>query len=142
MATAATVVMSFGGGLSVHNGAATLVGATVNGNSATGGRGGNGGIPGLPVNELGNGGSGGDADGGGIEVDTAATLVAISGTVSQNGAEGGSVGTGILGPNEHIGKGIGGGVYLAGPGSSDTPQFLISGNQASTADNDLHGVFL
>jgi hypothetical protein len=39
------------------------------------------------------------------------------------------------------GQGIGGGVYLGGLGSSDTPAFVVAGNQASTADPDLHGSF-
>jgi hypothetical protein len=33
---------------------------------------------------------------------------------------------------------IGGGVYRGGPGSSDPPAFVISGNLASTADPYLH----
>ena len=69
-------------------------------------------------------------------------LVAMSGSVSQNDAEGGAVGDGIFGVNVHLGRGTGGGVYLTGPGSFDTPAFAISGNQASTADPDLYGSFL
>jgi hypothetical protein len=61
--------------------------------------------------------------------------------VSQNDAEGGAVGDGIEGANTKLGQGTGGGVYLGGPGSSDTPAFTIGGNQASTADPDLHGSF-
>jgi len=106
-----------------------------------GGLGGNSGSPGLPVTQLGDAGSGGDADGGGIRVDAAAILVAASGSVSQNEADGGAVGNGIFGPSVHVGQGIGGGVDLDGPGSLDTPLFVISGNQASTADPDLHGTF-
>jgi hypothetical protein len=94
------------------------------------------------VTQLGNGGSGGNANGGGIEVNAAAVLVAASGTASQNDAYGGAMGDGILGPNTKLGQGIGGGVYLAGPGSFHTPAFGISGNQASTADPDLHGTFM
>jgi len=133
---------ALGGGLSVDDGTTTLVVATVTSNTAIGGLGGNSGNPGLPTTQLGNGGSGGDANGGGIEVGAAAVLAATSGTVSQNEADGGAVGNGIFGANVHVGQGIGGGVDLAGPGSTDTLQFVISGNQASTADNDLHGSFL
>jgi hypothetical protein len=93
------------------------------------------------VSQLGGSGSGGNAYGGGIEVNAAAVLVATSGTVSQNAAYGGADGTGIEGANTKLGQGIGGGVYLDGSGSSDTPAFTISGNQSSTADPDLHGSF-
>src|SRR5262249_1388329 len=125
---------ALGGGLSDFAGTTTLVGVTVTGNFAIGGLGGNSGTPGLPPTQPGNAGSGGNAYGGGIEVNAAAVLVATSGTVSQNDAEGGAVGDGIEGANTKLGQGIGGGVYLGGPGSFDTPAFTISGNQASTAD--------
>ena len=93
------------------------------------------------MTQLGNAGSGGNAYGGGIEVNAAAVLVATSGSVSQNEADGGALGNGIFAGTAHVGQGIGGGVDLAGPGSSDTAAFTISGNQASTADPDLHGSF-
>jgi hypothetical protein len=132
---------ALGGGLSDFVGTTSLVGVTVTGNFAIGGSGGNSGTPGLPVTQLGASGSGGNAYGGGIEVNAGAVLVATSGTVSQNDAEGGAVGDGIEGANTKVGQGVGGGVDLDGPGSSDTPAFTISGNQASTADPDLHGSF-
>jgi hypothetical protein len=61
--------------------------------------------------------------------------------LSQTEADGGAVGHGIEGASTQVGQGIGGGVDLNGPGSSDTSAFTISGNQASTADPDLHGSF-
>jgi hypothetical protein len=67
--------------------------------------------------------------------------VANSGSVSQNEADGGALGNGIFAGTAHVGQGTGGGVYLAGTGSSDMPAFVISGNKASTADPDLHGSF-
>jgi hypothetical protein len=56
------------------------------------------------VTQLGSSGSGGNAYGGGIEVNAAAVLVATSGTVSQNDAEGGAVGDGIEGANTKLGR--------------------------------------
>ena len=139
----ATGGVAMGGAVAVGGAATGLVAkANVTGNFVIGGLGGNSGTPGLPVTQLGDGGSGGDADGGGIEMDTAAILVAMSGSVSQNDAEGGAVGDGIEGANTKLGQGSGGGVYLSGPGSFDTPSLVISGNQASTADPDLYGSFL
>jgi hypothetical protein len=61
--------------------------------------------------------------------------------VSQNDAQGGAIGGGTSSPVPAAGQGIGGGVDLAGPGSSDTPAFVISNNTASTADPDLFGSF-
>jgi hypothetical protein len=137
----ATGGVAMGGAVAVGGAATGLVAkANVTGNFVIGGLGGNSGTPGLPVTQLGDGGSG-DADGGGIEMDTAAILVAMSGSVSQNDAEGGAVGDGIEGANTKLGQGSGGGVYLSGPGSFDTPSLVISGNQASTAHPDLHGAF-
>jgi hypothetical protein len=45
------------------------------------------------------------------------------------------------GPIFIVGAGFGGGVYLGSSGSSDTPQFAVVGNKASTADNDIFGAF-
>jgi hypothetical protein len=59
--------------------------------------------------------------------------------VSKNPAKGGADGLGAS--NGVEGQGIGGGVFLAGPGSSHTPAFVVSGNQASTADNHIFGSF-
>ena len=82
----------------------------------------------------GYGGKGGEADGGGIYV-YEAILVAYSGSVTQNQAQGGAGGDGHVSGTH--GQGIGGGVYLAALLSSHTPVFTVSNNQASTADPEI-----
>jgi hypothetical protein len=69
----------------------------------------------------GRGGAGGNAFGGGIGVDVAATLTITDSNVTGNLAQAGFGGSaGVGGNNGAVGQGLGGGIYLALPGSQRT----------------------
>jgi hypothetical protein len=48
------------------------------------------------------------------------------------------LGAGVAGP---AGTGVGGGLFLDPAGSATLVNTTVSGNQASTSDNDVHGTF-
>jgi hypothetical protein len=114
----------WGGAIANFRGAnLTVSGCTLNGNQATGGAGANG----------------GNGFGGGIYNDGPSTLTIIATTISGNQATGGAAGAGGI-----TGLGEGGGLYLASGGTVCLDVFTsthISGNAASTSDNDVFGVF-
>jgi hypothetical protein len=104
----------------------TVSGCTLSGNQATGGAGG-------------TGGSGGNGFGGGLYNDGTSTLTVTTSTVKQNQATGGAAGS-----RGSAGQGIGGGAYFATGGtvSLDSATLAgITGNTASTSNNDIFGVF-
>jgi hypothetical protein len=97
-------------------------------NSAVGGAGGAGS----------SGGAGGNGQGGGLNVNNAATVTLAGGVITRNKAKGGTGGRGLT--NGAAGMGLGGGVYLLGPGSVNQGT-KIKNNSASTSDNDVFGSF-
>ena len=102
----------------------TVSGCTLTGNLASGGAGG----PGA---------NGGNGFGGGIYNDGQSTLTVLGTTVAGNQADGGAAGAGST-----AGLGEGGGVYLATGGVAEFDALTtISGNTASTGDDDVFGVF-
>jgi len=71
-------------------------------------------------------------------IPTPVTLNLIADTITGNQANGGPAGAG-----GSAGSGVGGGVYLAPFAIAHKDAATdISGNSASTADNDVHGNFL
>jgi hypothetical protein len=160
--------LAWGGGLDLFNGFGRGVTATVSDstfahNSVTGGAGGTGGNGGyawggglanllgatltvsnstvennLAIGGAGGvGGAGGDGQGGGIFQDGNAhsTLTLLGDTIAKNHAIGGAAG---LGGSD--GEGVGGGLYLT-PGGVACADLLtvISGNHATTSDDDVFG---
>jgi hypothetical protein len=119
----------YGGPAAVTNLDLTVVDSTLFANQARGGGGGQGGW------WTGAGGAGGDAQGGGIMVDDFATLALDGGEIVFNYATGGA-GADPDGSR----TGIGGGVFLSGPGSTRN-KAVIWPNFASTSDPDVHGDF-
>jgi hypothetical protein len=111
----ATAGDGWGGGLSVLAGTADVSGSTLEKNLALGG----------------DGGIGGNGLGGGIFVESDASVSLTSSIVTQNHANGGS-GTGGGGD----GQGVGGGVYSLGVFAFD-PTTVIKKNHASTSNDDL-----
>jgi hypothetical protein len=104
----------------------TVSGCTLSGNQALGGAGG-------------SGANGGNGFGGGLYNDGSATLTVTGSTVTANQATGGAARAG-----GRTGLGEGGGAYFASGGSVCLDMFTkkhISGNTASTSDNDVFGVF-
>ena len=69
-------------------------------------------------------------------------MIALSGAlITGNQADGGSAGAGGPGGSSgDSGSGLGGGVYLAGIGSTKK-NTVIAGNSASTGDNNVYGTF-
>src|SRR5581483_10713679 len=119
----------------IEAGTATLASTELIANQATGGQGGAGGNGGDGGS--GDGGDGGAALGGGLFVRAGGILEADSGLVSLNVAQGGVAGAGQL-PGL-VGQGLGGGVLLSQAGSDRKAAFLITGNRASTAGDDVYG---
>jgi hypothetical protein len=131
------------GGLGLGGAIANVLGLTVTvsnctltGNSAIGGAGG-------------AGANGGNGQGGGIFNDgpsvlpvntgTPSTLTVTGSTISSNQATGGAAGSG-----GSVGQGMGGGAYFASGGIVCLDMFSllnISGNAASTSNNDVFDVF-
>jgi hypothetical protein len=156
----------FGGAIdNIQGAAATITGSTFSGNQAIGGQGGAGqqggrGLGGALINfegatltlqgctlstDVAIGGAGGsDADGGngfggGVYNDGQSTLTVTGSTITANTATGGAGGMG-----GSAGQGIGGGAYFATGGSVCLDLFTslnITGNTASTSNNDVFGVF-
>jgi hypothetical protein len=122
----ALISQLYGGSLS-----ASITSSVITGDSAHGGTGGFGA----------DGGDGGDALGGGLYVDPASIvslqLAAITNNAADGGLGGSAISGGTVGDN---GQGIGGGVYLAGTGSTKK-NTTISGNSASTSGNNVYGTF-
>jgi hypothetical protein len=118
---------AWGGGLANLLGATLTVSAcTLSGNQATGGDGG-------------DGASSGNGFGGGIYNDGRSILTISGTTITNNQATGGEAGDG-----GSDGQGIGGGVYFAAGGVVCLDLFTsmnITGNRASTSNNDVFGVF-
>jgi hypothetical protein len=125
-----------GGVANVLGSALTVTGCTLTGNQAVGGAGG-------------AGASGGNGLGGGVFNDglsiwplntgTPATLTITGSTVTGNDATGGAAGSGGT-----AGLGEGGGLYLAPGGSACLDAFTqshVTGNHASTSDDDIFGDF-
>ena len=101
----------------------------ISGDAAIGGAGGAGA----------DGGDGGAADGGGIYVDPSSTVALDAVVVTGNQADGGAGGVADPGGTDgNAGAGIGGGIYLAGSGSTEKSS-RISGNTASTSNDDVCG---
>jgi hypothetical protein len=131
------------GGEGLGGGLANILGATLavsncmlSGNQALGGAGG-------------SGANGGNGFGGGVYNDglsvasqnagTPATLTITGSTVTGNTATGGAAGSG-----GSSGQGLGGGAYFAAGGVVCLDLFTlahVTGNHASTSDEDLFGVF-
>jgi hypothetical protein len=88
--------------------------------------------------ETGAGGNGGDGQGGGLYVDALSILSIENSTVTSNSADGGAGGTGTTTGAE--GQGIGGGIYLAGNGSTASNTRIVN-NVASTSNDDIYGSF-
>jgi hypothetical protein len=156
----------FGGASdNIRGAAATITGSTFSGNQAIGGQGGTGqnggsGLGGALTNVLGStltvsgctfsanqavggaGGSGADGGngfGGGVYNDGLSTITMLTSTITGNQAIGGSAGSG-----GSAGQGMGGGAYFAPGGTACLDLFTIpniTGNTASTSDNDIFGVF-
>jgi len=80
-------------------------------------------------------GAGGFAYGGGLDLDFASTIAIEWATIQGNQADGGFSADG-----KSRGWGIGGGVYLTGPGSTKQ-NTTITGNSASALGNDVYGAF-
>jgi ELWxxDGT repeat protein len=111
---------------------ATLSNCTITGNQAIGGAGG-------------SGANGGNGFGGGLynqgnSLFGTSSLTVTGSTVTSNSATGGAAGSG-----GSAGQGVGGGVYFASGGVVCLDLFTslnISGNTASTSNNDVFGVFM
>jgi hypothetical protein len=89
----------------------------------------------------GDGANGGHGLGGGLFVAASSVAALQNSTIIGNEAEGGFGGYGgIGGIDGNYGDGVGGGVYLTATGSTEKNS-TISGNTASTSDNDVHGSF-
>jgi len=109
----------------------TVSNCTITGNQAVGGVGG-------------SGGNGGNGFGGGLynqgdSLFGTSSLTVTGSTVTGNSATGGAAGSG-----GSAGQGIGGGVYFAAGGTACLDLFTslnITGNTASTSNNDVFGVF-
>ena len=111
-----------GGALINHlGGTATVSNATFVQNRATGGTGA-------------AGGNGGDAQGGGIHNGAGSTFTLLRSTVVNNRADGGAAGSG-----GSAGLGQGGGIANLGTLCVDLAT-NITGNHASTSDDDVFGV--
>jgi hypothetical protein len=131
----ATAADGLGGGIANLLGATlTVGGCALSGNQAVGGAGG-------------AGGNGGDGLGGGIFNDgasiwsanagTPATLSVTTSTITGNQATGGAAGAG-----GGVGQGVGGGAYFVSGGAVCLDALTsVSGNTASTSNNDLFGTF-
>ena len=119
--------VGLGGGIANLPGCTlTVSGCTLSGNQATGGAGG-------------SSADGGNGFGGGIYSDGQSTLTVTGSTVTSNSATGGAAGSG-----GSSGQGIGGGVYFASGGVGCLDLFTslkITGNTASTSNDDVFGVF-
>ena len=117
-----------GGALNNFGGSSlTLQGCSLSGNQATGGAGG-------------SGANGGNGFGGGVYNDGLSTITMLTSTITGNQAIGGAAGSGAT-----AGQGIGGGVYFASGGVACLDLFTstnITGNAASTSNNDVFGVFM
>jgi hypothetical protein len=84
----------------------------------------------------GSAGDGGNAQGGGLFVDAHAVLTLTGSTVTGNEAMGGVGSTGFS-----IGKGQGGGIYIATGGNACADNAtIIESNSASTSNDDIFGV--
>jgi hypothetical protein len=116
-----------GGGIANFRGSSLIVSdCTLTGNSATGGAGG-------------AGQDGGDGLGGGLYNDGTSTLTVTLSTATGNSAIGGAAGSG-----GSAGQGVGGGAYFADGGIVCLDFFTetnITGNTASTRNNDIFGSF-
>jgi hypothetical protein len=116
-----------GGGLANFGGStAKVMSCTFNGNQAIGGAG----------SADANGGNG---FGGGVYNDGLSTITMLTSTITRNQAIGGSAGS-----DGSAGQGMGGGAYFAPGGTACLDLFTslnITGNTASTSDNDIFGVF-
>jgi hypothetical protein len=112
-----------GGALANVQGAAlTVSSCTLSGNEAIGGAGGSGAM-------------GGNGLGGGLYNDGSSTLTVTGSTITANQATGGAAGA-----SGSAGLGEGGGAYFAAGGVVCLDLFTsISGNTASTGDNDVFG---
>jgi hypothetical protein len=117
-----------GGGIAVYFEAypntftVTISSSTISDNASVGGAGGSGAAS----------GDGGDAQGGGIWVGPSSMIALSEATITGNAALGGS--------GAVSGTGVGGGVYLSAGGSTSTDT-TISGNSASTIDDNVYGTF-
>jgi hypothetical protein len=90
----------------------------------------------LALGGGGSAGNGSNGQGGGIFVDAHAALTLTGDTVADNQAIGGAGAAGFS-----IGKGQGGGIYIATGGSACADEAtVINGNSASTSNNDIFGV--
>jgi hypothetical protein len=156
----------FGGAIdNIRGASATITSGTFSGNQAIGGQGGAGqaggsGLGGAMNNFGGSslmlqdctltgnkaiggaGGSsagGGDGFGGGLYSDGQSTVTILTSIMTSNQAIGGAAGSGGA-----AGQGVGGGVYFATGGSGCLDLFTslnISGNTATTSNDDIFGVF-
>jgi hypothetical protein len=87
----------------------------------------------------GPGANGGNGFGGGLYNDGQSTLTILGSSIAGNQADGGADGSGSTGS-----LGDGGGLYVADGGVSYIEMFTstnLSGNTASTSDNDIFGAF-
>jgi hypothetical protein len=110
----------WGGGLAAVAGNATVSNCTLKSNSALGGPGG-------------SNANGGNGFGGGIYIAAGATVNIAGSTIKTNVADGGAAGFG-----GNAGSSEGGGIYNLGMYTLD-PKTIVSGNEASTAFNDIFG---
>jgi hypothetical protein len=63
------------------------------------------------------------------------------GRPSVNGGRFGNGTVGVAGVAGPAGTGVGGGLFLDPAGTATVANTTVSGNQASTSDNDVHGTF-
>jgi hypothetical protein len=100
----------------------TVSGSTLNGNLAEGGAGG-------------SGGNGGNGLGGGVYVASGTACINHT-SITENQAVGGAAGK-----HGSAGQGIGGGIYIAASATAGEVDTIITGNFASTSNDDVFGVF-
>ena len=111
-------------------------------NAAQGGAGGPGGSSGA-------GGDGGDGLGGAIDNAgptsgpagslPGAALALTDTLIIANLAQGGDAGEGVAGGSS--GQGVGGGLYLASGGTATLKKTVVTGNQASTSNDNIYGSY-